>query len=179
MILLAVFIIFAIIMTSITIYIHQRRQRIFRVGRPRARFFQHAMVLINDDITPPAVIRVLIYLSENIDNRTLARKLLVDAVRGELRRNILYPDRYVQGILGDVACMSPDQRNNLDVCASSFILALAHFDPLFGSLLKRCIFLSVEVHSEHVIRAIGARMTRRSMIRNQTIGQKAKIRSAA
>jgi hypothetical protein len=108
------------------------------------------------------------YLSINIDNVYLCRWLIINSLKDNLRNIILNPDLKVQKLINDIEHMESGDKEAVQHCASNFILALAYFDPLFGSILKRGLFFSAELNADHVIRVLATRIPGKTLETSDT-----------
>lgn len=125
-------------------WFRKKQHRKATIARWQSRFFDAADQLSADNATPLSVLRLLQYMSHNIDDSTVARRLLWDALTGDLQRTAEKPTAISIRLMQDIQSMKDESIEILRNAVFACISALSYQDPLLGVFVRRMIFFNLK-----------------------------------
>lgn len=110
----------------------------------REHFYNASGRLINDTSVPLEVLDFLSFLIKQVDKPRLGRKLLLDAITGNLYTSFRRPSQKTNDLVQAVANMRPDLQRDYFTAVSSFLIAATFANVFLGPFIRRLMLYWAE-----------------------------------
>lgn len=125
-------------------FIQMHRELRERASKQQDEFFDAATHLLRAEDTTVRLRGFVLFMSRNLDNTKLPRRIFADALSGRLEKISAEPSPKARALLGDIGQLSENTEKQLYRAITAFIFSLIYSDVFCGWFLRRTIFFSAK-----------------------------------